>query len=184
MPINQGVSLLRVLMKIYYYEEASSAFDHRVILELKKYSDVQFSKASDKLASALNKWDTRTDLNSTASEALNYEDCRILIVCENGSKFYHWCIAQCSHAKWGCSNEYISVDYSPNGKSLYNQLHECLHFLGVVDCYEESFLEHQPKQSCDNGKCVMRYGVSSTEVCSSVQAQIQELANKSSKRTQ
>lgn len=173
MPPNQ----LRQRMKIYYYECLPNSIHPKLLELFSQYTPCELIEAPQRLTAALKAWDGKYDLGSLVSIALEFEDCRILILSNVDSHFHRWCTAQYCDAHWGCSNEYISVDYAPDHSRLANQLHECLHFLGVQDCYVENDPRHPPKGSCTNSSCVMRYGMSSTEICDSVAEQVGQYSN-------
>jgi hypothetical protein len=99
---------------------------------------------------------------------------KVFIATQGDTSFKKWCIAQCGHAYWGCSTEIVAVDYSPDDRKRVVQLHECLHLLGVDDCYDEA--RKSPKPTCTNNKCVMRYEPSSTEACVEVLKQLKKLS--------
>jgi hypothetical protein len=166
-------------MKIYYYESQHNLIHPQLLDLFRQYTPCELIEAPQQLKEVLDSWDGMEDLVSIVANAINFEDCRILITTNSNSYFQEWCIAQYCGALWGCSNEYISVDYAPEHGRLANQLHECLHFLGVKDCYVESDPEHPPKASCTNPTCVMRFGVNSTEVCKSVIDQVQQYPERS-----
>jgi len=103
-----------------------------------------------------------------------FEAYRLFISAASVDKYKNYCLAQAAHAMWGCCiNETIAIDYSEPKSRLVNQLHETLHLLGVDDCYDPED-NCDPKSSCNDSKCVMRYGSSSAGVCSSVIEQIQK----------
>lgn len=133
---------------------------------------VEFREADEELAGKLEGWkETESLLSLFAEYAEDTTNTRLLIAAPNQGKFKNHCLSEASHAQWGCClSETIAVEYSPDENALETQLHESLHLFGVDECYEESTL--QPKPSCLNTRCVMRYGVQSTEVCQSVQQQL------------
>ena len=76
-----------------------------------------------------------------------------------------------SAANWGFYRDIIAWNYAPLEWRVRNLVHESLHCFGVDDCYDEDL---KPKSSCDNAKCVMRYGQNAVciEICSSVKDQL------------
>jgi len=153
-------TLLEALKKVF------SKIDSEIILEVEP--------AKTKIYKTLFEWDGTKDLNSVVVEVLGnkFSNSRILIGANDGSKYKNWCLEQCSCAKWGCSAGIISIDYSPNNARLSNQLHECLHFFDVDDCYEIKNGNAVPKPSCTDENCVMRYGIVTNTVCDNVLHQL------------
>jgi hypothetical protein len=83
--------------------------------------------------------------------------------------------AKVSHAGWGfCSDAFLAFNYAPPECRIRNLVHESLHLFSVNDCYDEN--TGKPVSSCDNPKCIMRYGQSavSIEICSSVKFQLKD----------
>jgi len=83
--------------------------------------------------------------------------------------------AKLSHAGWGfCSNDFLAFNYAPPEFRIRNLVHESLHLFSVNDCYDKDL---KSKSSCDNPKCIMRYGQSavSIEICSSVKNQLKSI---------
>jgi hypothetical protein len=165
-------------MKILYYQTGSGLIHPELATLFSKYVDSQLFEAPRELKRALENWDGTAELNGMVAKKIHFKKVRILIAADQQSKFHSWCLSQCSHAHWGCSNGYISIDYSPIQSRLYNQLHECFHFLGVKDCYAENIQGHPPKVGCDNDQCVMRFGNNHSGICSNVKTQLADWANK------
>lgn len=171
-------------MKIYTYETTKGLISKKLGDSLRSVFDkaginykIKIVAVNSSLKNKLDKWNGARDLNIMLLDELGYDSSgyRVLIATDIGSRFYNWCKEQCGHAEWGCSNSLVSVDYSPEECRLSSQLHECLHFFCVDDCYDEKTL--QPKSTCSTSKCVMRYGVVSLDVCSSVLSQIRSNVN-------
>jgi hypothetical protein len=81
--------------------------------------------------------------------------------------------ANLPYAEWGfCHSSFLAVNYAPSSSRILNLLHESLHLFGVDDCYKEFSL--QPKSSCNNSNCAMRYGQQpvSLEICDFVREQL------------
>jgi hypothetical protein len=168
-------------MKIITYDQEQNKITegfYSAIREILKISAPDYvlsiEKAGDEFNAALSAWDGKACLLSLIMDF--YPDTtstRFLLSTPSGSKFEKYCIREAGHAAWGCClSNAVAINYAPKKNSLVTQVHEFLHLLGVEECYEGAIRGHPPKSSCNNERCVMRYGSSSTEVCSSVIKQI------------
>jgi len=133
--------------------------------------ELKFESAGHKLEDLFNSWDGKSNLIYELIDLFpDSTNIRILISTTSTSKFANYCKSELGHAAWGCClGGFVAVEYSPDAR-LTTQLHESLHLFGVEECYDESTLK--PLESCTNDRCLMRYGVRSNSVCSSVCSQL------------
>lgn len=166
-------------MNIFIHEcEGASIHHHFVqvllgLLPEPLRSHCNFPKLPPQFATALDSIDPETDIYDLLFQYLGEDSSnyRVLVATLPDSALAKWCMRQASHAKWGCSILVLSVDYSPNSNKLGVQLHEALHLFGVDDCYSvETF---QPKETCDDPACIMRYTVPSLKICNGVKKQLE-----------
>jgi len=170
-------------MEIYFFETVPGLLNPSLKKELEKYtSKVNLTKLDEEsieiISIFLSSEDSSFDSLSNSlimhldEQNRDIENQKILILCDNMSAFFNNRSEYLNHAVWGYSNGFISVDYSPSHAKLANQLHECLHFLKVDDCYEESIVGNPAKEECDNPNCVMRYGQTTIDICTRVKEQL------------
>ncbi len=171
-------------MKIYTYETNSGLLQDDLKSRLESILHnaepslvIELAQIPKGLKDALQTWEIGScicDLifKHLGNDSTNY---RVLISTDKHSSLYKWCKKQKGLGDWGFSNEFISIDYSPVSGRSSNQLHECLHFFGVKDCYRIN--DKNPKLSCDCKLCVMRYGIITKKVCNHVLTQIKKWAN-------
>jgi hypothetical protein len=135
-----------------------------------------------KLDEAIRKWTKDQDLVNLVLQHLDDELLihRVMIATDRKSLLAQFCRDKLPHAKWGFSYGYVSIDYAPREFSLFSQLHECLHFFGVEDCYDETTSTCRPQPNCDNPDCVMRYGIRSEEICSKVVSELKKYSENNS----
>jgi hypothetical protein len=130
------------------------------------------------LGETIQKWTKDQDLVKLVSDNLkdDYFRDRVLIATDKESLLSQFCREKLPHAEWGYSYQgYVSIDYAPQKFRLFSQLHECLHFFGVDDCYEAG-TGHEPKAkaNCDTADCVMRYGSKSVKICRRVVSELKK----------
>lgn len=160
-------------MNIYYYESEPGLTDGLLLPLLKQYTSVNYVPLPEGPKTALDNWNGSEDFRyTTISKFSLTPDDRVLITTPKSSPLEKWCVKDCSHALWGWSDGTFSVIYTEPPVRLSTQFHECLHFLGVDDCYVIDDPAHPAKPSCTRDDCVMRYGVNSLKVCDSVLTQI------------
>lgn len=168
------------VMKIFTYETESGLIRNelhadlaRILRDAGRKDSIFLEPACDDLIASLGVWDGSIFSTVEIFESYGLNGAaRILVATPRGSRFHAIGLNECAHADWGTSFEaFISLDYSPDDARRYNQLHECLHFFGVDDCYEEKN-QYPPKSSCDSEACVMRFGNCSVGVCSQVLLQL------------
>lgn len=167
-------------MKIITYETIEGVIEpewHRLIssfLGQAGLMDLEISPASHELKDLLINWNGKDDLLWVfACHVGDTTHTRLFISSPNQKKYKNYCKYQVGHAEWGCClGGTVALDYSPAKYRLTNQLHEALHLFGVDDCYDQS--TQKPLDSCKEPDCLMRYGVQSTKICSSVLSQLRD----------
>jgi hypothetical protein len=141
--------------------------------------NLEIRLAPEEFQSAINQWENSGEIFAISGPEFFNKEQRLFI--PGASEFYkQHCLNEAPHALYGCClwGKYIAVEYAPDEHKLSTQLHESLHLFGVDECYDPHTLK--PVDECVSGKCVMRYGVSSTEVCSHVLSQLVRSLTKSS----
>ena len=138
-----------------------------------------FKKLPDDLLASIN-WPTESPTIEDAGELLqkvkdflaSRADCFFLGVFEQGAIMSEYTTFINPDFKWGVSwpSDKISIDHAPSEARLINQVHETLHLFDVDDCYDEE--SKDPKDTCNNKLCLMRYGNNEREICDSVRQQL------------
>jgi hypothetical protein len=167
-------------MKIFTFESgdgrlASGLNSHlsRLLAKATPPISISVERADSGLAAVLMSWNGIDNLELRLVDHFqDTSNIRVLVSASDCERFRSYCLTKASQAKWGCCLiGLVAVEYAPAPAQLATQLHESLHLFKVDECYDEHSLE--PKPECTNRKCLMRYGIISTEVCSSVIKQIQ-----------
>lgn len=169
-------------MKIQTYGPVSGLFEPQLskwLLKAEATIPLKVCSAGPSLQAMLDAWDGQADLlRLVACQFGDTTATRLLISASDNHSFKAWCENLLGHARWGCClSETIAIEYAPRGYALSTQLHEGLHLFGVDECYNEAN-PSQAKPACDNERCLMRYGSSHLEVCSSVLEQLRMHASR------
>ena len=173
-------------MIIYIYQEKENLYNtdsEELLCDFLKSSGhltlPLFKKLPDDLLASVN-WPndspTLSDVGELLEKVIEFlksrADCFLLGVFEEGSKMDEYTTFVNPDFKWGVSwvSLKISIDHAPSEARLINQVHETLHLFGVDDCYDEK--SKDPKDTCNNKLCLMRYGNNEREICDSVRQQL------------
>lgn len=169
-------------MKIITYETEPSLLRHELASDLERIlhlancdTQICIEPASEAIVDSLESWDGSPDSTARIFEMHGLEgEARVLVATTEYSRLFAIGKTALPHAHWGASfDSFISLDYAPDDARRFTQVHESLHFFGVNDCYNES-PGFPPKSTCDNERCVMRYGNVSVDVCSEVLRQLRK----------
>ena len=168
------------VVTLYTYGAVHPEFHERLTALLRDASTrlaVAIEPVPAGIAKVLGAWSGDSCLVSTISEMIgDTSRVRLLCVVAPESGLARWCTDTLPLATWGCAlSGFIAVEYAPPQSALVTQLHEVFHCLGVDDCYDEKTL--QPKSSCVEDECLMRYGSGGLVVCESVSGQLSTIAD-------
>jgi hypothetical protein len=173
-------------MIIYIYQEKENLYNtdfEELLCDFLKSSGHLtlpfFKKLPDDLLASVN-WPNESPTIEDAGELLEKvkdflalrADCFLLGVFEEGAIMSEYTGGMGPGFEWGINypSDKISIDYAPSRARLINQVHETLHLFGVDDCYDTE--SKDPKDTCNNKLCLMRYGNNEREICDSVRQQL------------
>jgi len=168
-------------MKIITYESVKSSISpawestlRDVLARADFRGDLLIEGASEELINILDRWDGVESIEGAFYEYIDGTPGVGLFIPRAGQQLKAYCHKSLPIAKYGCclAGSVIAVEYAPQSHVLSTQLHESLHLFGVGECYDPVTLKRIP--ACDNEKCVMGYGVNSTEVCNHVLRQLRD----------